>query len=509
MNTFKGEFVWDDKTLFVQNYDRWQWKNIKDLLTRPDNLFGASDNRFYRPLPNLTFLIDRSIWGEKASGYHLFNIIFHILSAIVVFYTAQILLDNRYASLATSLLFAVHPIHTESVAWINGRNNPMAGFFYFLAFYCYIKHRDQRNKGALVVSLVSFTCSLLCKEYAFTFPIIILIFEGSYPRTRMNVRLRLYRAIRQSIPYWLAMMAYLLIRSSLLPELGATPLYIDMLGVRVMTVPKVLLFYLQLLVFPVNLNVFHDLSFVETPWDSEFLLHSIGIFGILFAWVKTRGRWPHAFFSMGWIFATLLPVMNIVPLSNTNTFFAERYLYIPSFGFCLLAGILFRNLLERGDGPTRFRAYLAALLLISVTEGYGFEAAKRNLVWQNELSLWMDTVKKSPESFMVRTNLSLALYRLNRLEEAHDEINEAIRLNPHQDTLHYILGAILYRKALFQDSMNALERALQMNPNHRDASILLHTIRSERSRSQMLPDEKNRIPLDLQREIDRKPEPHH
>ncbi|RJQ60496.1 MAG: hypothetical protein C4530_07405 [Desulfobacteraceae bacterium] len=486
LNTFEGEFVWDDKTLFVQNYDRWQWKNIKDLLSCSDNLFGANEHRYYRPLPNLTFLIDRSIWGGKASGYHLFNIFFHSLSTITVFYIARILLGNLYSSLAASLLFAVHPVHTEAVAWINGRNNAMAGFFYFLAFYYYVKHRNHGNRGAIVVSLIAFTCSLFSKEYALTFPIVLFIYEISYQHAAMNVRLRPHQAVRQWIPYWAIMTVYLILRSSLLPALGATPLYMDMLGVRVMTVPKILLCYLQLLVLPLNLNVFHDMSFIETPWDPAFLLQSIGILFILVVWVKSYNRWRHAFFGLGWIFITLLPVMNIIPISSTNTFFAERYLYIPSFGFCFLAGILFRSLLEHEDLPRRFRIYLAILLIAGAAEGYGFETAKRNLVWRNELILWMDTVKKSPESFMVRTNLSLALYAVNRLDEAEKEIKEAIRLNPYQDTPHYILGVILYRKALYQDSMKALERTLQINPHHKDASILLARIKSGLSISQKL-----------------------
>ena len=168
-NTIQNDFVWDDRTLFIVNHDRWQWKNIKDLLSSPDNLFGANDNRFYRPLPNITYLIDRYLWGRNASGYHLFNILFHTLSTITVFYIAQCLLGNFYASVATGLLFAVHPIHTEVVAWVNGRNNAIAGFFYLLTFFNYIRYRSLKIRSSLFFSLIfsrAFRSSLVAASKA-------------------------------------------------------------------------------------------------------------------------------------------------------------------------------------------------------------------------------------------------------------------------------------------------------------------------------------------------------
>ena len=185
-NTIQNDFVWDDRTLFIVNYHQWKWENIKDLLLRPDNLFGANDNRFYRPLPNITFLIDRSLWGQNASGYHLFNILFHTLSTITVFYIARNLFGSFYAGAAATLLFAVHPIHTEMVAWINGRNNTISGFFYLLTFYYYIRFRRLGTKSALTASLIAFSCSLLSKEYALTFPMIILLYEISYTENRVK-----------------------------------------------------------------------------------------------------------------------------------------------------------------------------------------------------------------------------------------------------------------------------------------------------------------------------------
>ncbi|MBW1696895.1 MAG: hypothetical protein JRH18_07975 [Deltaproteobacteria bacterium] len=112
-----------------------------------------------------------------------------------------------------------------------------------------------------------------------------------------------------------------------------------------------------------------------------------------------------------------------------------------------------------------------------VAEVYGFETAKRNLAWRNELTLWLDTVKKSPGSFMVRTNLSIALHAAGRSNEALKQAHEAIALNPHHDTPHFVLGVIMYETGLVEQSRYALEKTLQINPGHSDAIHLLGKIK--------------------------------
>ena len=479
-NTIQNDFVWDDRTLFIVNYDRWQWKNIKELISRPDNLFGVNENPFYRPLPNLTYLIDRYIWGRNASGYHLFNILFHTFSTITVFYVARSLLGNFYASAATSLLFAVHPIHTEVVAWVNGRNNAIAGFFYLLAFYNYIRYRTLGFKKALLFSLIAFTCSLFSKEYALTFPIVMLLYELSYAKNRFKFGSLLTHMAKLWLPYLLLIILFLFIRSLLLPTFGAIPLHMDMLFERILTVPKTVLLYLRFLILPLGLTPLHDISFIEHPWNFAFIFPFLALTTILLFWLTRYHKSNTVFFGMGWIFITLMPVMNIIPLSNTTTFFAERYLYLPCFGFCLLVGNLLMTFFKSKDRPIKPRVYVAIFLLVVTVEAFGFETVKRNLVWRNELTLWKDAVIKSPNSFMVRTNLALALFEKGRVDDAHKEINEAIRLFPNHDTPYYILGVILYDKGSFDKSIKALDKTLQINPRHTDATNLLAKIQKKR-----------------------------
>jgi len=469
-NTLQGDFVWDDRALFVEHYDLWQWNNLKQLLTSQDNLFGDRYTGYYRPFSNLTFLLDRYIWGPDPLGYHLTNIVFHVLSTIAVFFMAKALFGSLYIGVASGLLFAVHPIHTEVVAWVNGRNNVISGLFYLLSFYYYVLYRNDKKTKIFVLSLISFACSLFSKEYALTFPMMMLLYEFSYYSEAFRSKRSLKRLGMLTIPYFLIIMGYLLIRSLVLPMHGIKSLHLETLWVRLMTLPKTVLIYLKLLAFPFNLTVSHNVSLIEHPLQFEFLFQVIMLAALLFLWRWSFRRSKTLFFSVGWILITLLPVLNIIPLSDTtDTFLAERYLYLPSVGFCMASGWVLMQL-SRLKFATSFKIgrYVAAGLLLITIEVYGFQAARRNLVWRNELALWKDAAKKSPDHFLPHINLAINLERAGELDEALDEANIAIRLNPDDETLYFVLCQILYKKGLFEQSLDAVKKALELEPNHVD-----------------------------------------
>ena len=494
-NSLDGEFVWDDRTLFIQNYDQWQWKNIKDLLTRPDDLFGAVKTPFYRPVPNVSFLLDRSIWGRQPFGYHLSNILIHVLCTVAVFFNSRMLMNSLPGGFISSMLFADHPVHSEVVAWINGRNNAISALFYILGFYCYVRFRHLKQIKYYALSVISFGISLLCKEYAITFPIMLILYEICYRKKDQAWYEFLRRTGKWLIPYVCVLVLYMSIRHVMLPGGGGIDFQWDTIYFRLLTVPKIVLAYLKLLFFPIDLNAFHTDPLVETPYSLAFMAQSAVMALILYLWFISLKKSQPLFMGISWLLVTCLPVLNIIPLPNNNHLVSERFLYIPSVGFCMIIACFFLRLFQIQQRSSLLIKYGVIFLLILMIELHGFETLKRNRVWHNELALWQDTVKKSPESFMARTNLSLALYTMGRLEAAHQEINEAIRLNPYQDTPHYILGVILYHKASYQDSMKALERTLQINPHHKDASILLTKIKSGPSISPKFLKEKTSTPL--------------
>jgi len=472
-NSLHGDFVWDDTTLFIEHADLWKWSNLKQLLTSQDNLFGKNDNVFYRPLPNLTFLLDRTLWGQNPFGYHLTNIVFHVLSTITVFLIAAELFGSTYIGVAAGLLFAVHPIHTEVVAWVNGRNNVISGLFYLLSFYFYVRYRNRNEIEMFILSLLSFALSLFSKEYALTFPIIILLYDISYRPETLLIKKNFKRLGILLLPYLLIIAGYMFVRFLILPGHGAVDLQFESLWIRIFTVPKIILIYLKLMLLPTGQNILHDVSIIRHPYTSEFLLQIIGLSVITVLWGWSFKISKNIFFCFGWIMVTLLPVLNIIPLSYVISFLADRYLYLPSAGFCMLLALCFERALtlSRMKSSVVWRCFAVLPLLVAL-EVYGFGTINRNLVWRNERTLWQDTVEKSPRNFQARCNLSIALHAVGRLEEAIREAKEAVRLNPDHDTPTFILGRILYDMGRFDQSLSALDKALGINPHHADALSL-------------------------------------
>jgi len=483
-NSLQNGFVWDDTHLFIDNFHRWDWRNLKQLLMGQDDLFGVTTAPFYRPLPNLTFLLDRYLWGRQAFGFHLSNIIFHVFCTIAVFFTSRMLLNSLLGGFISGLIFAVHPIHTEVVAWINGRNNAIAGLFYVLAFYYYMRYRHSNRLSLYALSVVSFAFSLLSKEYAVTLPIMLILYEISYPRRQENhgSKSSINEIGRLCAPYLLTFAVYLWVRSIVLPGHGAVDLQWDTFYFRLLTVPKVIFAYLKQLAFPTHLNAFHTGTRVGSPNDPEFVLQSAAIAFLLCLWVISLKKSFPVFMCLSWFLVTSLPVLNVLPLPNNNKFIAERYMYIPSVGFSMITAWLFMKLLGTRNRYKPLGRYGAVFLLLLLVEFFGFETLKRNWIWHSNLMLWQDTVQKSPDSYMVRCNLSIALYKKGRKDEALAEIAEAVRLNPFDANPYFIHGVMLYEKGNFSQSLTALENALAINPEHPHASGFINKIRDDKKR---------------------------
>jgi len=275
-NTLQGDFVWDDRALFVEHYNIWQWKNLKQLLTSQDNLFEDRYTGYYRPFPNLTFLLDRYLWNQDPSGYHLTNIIFHVLTTLCVYWVAAILFQDRRLAFLGALCFAWHPVHTEDVAWINGRNNILSSFFYLLSFALYLKFTKKEKQWLTYygLSLFAFLLSMFSKEYALTFPFIVACYEyclgQAHPNRRiLNIGYRI-------APYLVIIFSYLVVRSMVLPAHGIKFMHWETFWMRVLTVPKTLAIYIRLLILPVNLTVHYETTLVTSVLDPVFCL-TLGI----------------------------------------------------------------------------------------------------------------------------------------------------------------------------------------------------------------------------------------
>lgn len=471
----EGAFVWDDRSLFEQNAHRWQWSNLKDLLTRQDNLFTDHNNGFYRPLPNLLFLLDRSLWGLKPAGFHLTNLVLHTAAAVTLWHVGLRLTGSVWAALVAALVFALHPANVESVAWVNGRNNILTGLFYLLAFGAHLRWRAGNRRRWCALACAALAGSVLSKENAVTFPLIVagheLVF-GAFAATRQLAG----AMARRALPYLAVLAGFVLLRGLFLPAMPELHLSVREAGLRVLNLPHMVWRYGELLLCPLGLNALHQTEPVVTIADGRFFAQGLGLTVAAGVWAWSRRRLPLVFWAIGWVLVNLIPFLGLIPIPNVHSLIAERYLYLASAGLALaLAGLVVRALASRRL-VARVAAGTAAALVVVV---FGHLTMARSRVWTSETALWQATVETAPDSFKAWINLAIATAQSGNLAQAVVQARQAIALKPGDPTAHYILGNLLAGLARHQEAIEALETALRLDPEHRDARLLLRQLRPD------------------------------
>jgi len=413
MTSLSGSFVWDDIHLISMEIH-----SLSGL-----SLF-KSGGFYYRPVVGVTFLLDFLVWRWNPLGYHLTNVILHVLCILLVFQLTKTLLNchskvesKALLSFFTAIFFAVHPIHTESVAWIAGRTDILATLFFLLAFLAYILFRKEKRPVALVLSFVFFFFSVGSKFIGITFPAVVILYELALNRYKNGALFGLV--------YGIPFLVYLAFRANSL-HLAEKIIHLSLKGMTVTHFIQLFFssvwFYMIKSIWPFPQNAFIG----EVPAFYHPIVGMILLVAIVWAVVKLdRGRLIK--FWLAFFFVTLLPSLIPVYIKVVSTPLAERYLYLPSIAVCFLVSYVLVSFVEKqraGVGRLLYRG--AVTLLTLVTLAGGIASAKRSLVWKNELSLWGDTVKKSPKFGKVHDNYGVALMEAGRLDEAEREFKLAL-----------------------------------------------------------------------------------
>jgi len=437
-NTLFNGFVLDDISVILGNY----W--IKDIKYIPDifatNVWGFSgrDANYYRPLMHLVYMLNYKIFGLDAWGFHLVNVLFHTLVCILVYLVALRLFRDQgkrdappspWPSFAAALLFAVHPIHTEAVAWV-AVPEVYYSFFFLLAFYLYI--RIPENDGiyplrwGYLLSLISYFIATLAKEPAITLPILLVSYDLLLNKPGMSRRMQF---MKRHLPYLLVAGIYFILRIWALG--GLAPRREDLglnLTNNIVNASPLFLKYLEKLVLPIHLNAFHVYRPVTSILDfnSVVALCFMGVF-IAIAIVMWK-KHKFAFFSLLFLVVPLSPAFYISGLTQGGKFaFAERYLYLPSFGYFLILAIGIDWWIR--VKPITVKPLTAACLGLLIL--YFIGTFLRNPVWKDNYTIWADAADKEPDNEIAHQNLGYALiYYKHRPDEAKKHFQIASRLKP-------------------------------------------------------------------------------
>lgn len=536
--TLRFGFVYDDAAQIVLNPVVQSWRFAPHYFTQHvwSNLVNAPAT-YYRPLFSLWCLVNFTLFGLQAWGWHLTTVLVHLAVTALVFRLAQRLTGDGVTAGFAALIFGLHPIHIESVAWISGIPDAMLAVFFISAFLCWLNYRECRpHRGAwLAAALVLFALAAISKETGIVLPLVIFAYEWLRARNAPWPR-RLGRSLAQTAPFAGVALLYLVQRSVVLH--GITHPRIPLPGhVVPLTWPSLLWFYLRKLVWPLGLSPFYDRPYVFAPdwrlfWGPLLGLAAVASLVTIAVRrlapigssqrrsdepIERRGDGPircGAAFALVLLLAPLLPVLEILSL-EPREIAHDRYLYLPSLGFALLVAMLIRRL--RFGAAEIFRlptVQFAAMAALTVACGAAISLQSQH--WANDIVLFYRAVRIAPSSESATNNLANALlargyydegirlhqqllqrdprywlsyynlgnafYQLHRLDEAERNLFEAAKLQPANPQLFVFLGLVQSQNGHLREAQANLREAIRIGPTGLGAHYLLGTLLAQEGR---------------------------
>ena len=476
-NTFTSPFHFDDIPNIVED------NKIREI----SNFLDVAGTRY---IGDLTFALNYHFGGLNVFGYHLVNIAIHILNGILVWWlvvlTLRIPMIERFGldahirgfiAMASSMVFAVHPIQTQAVTYIIQRYTSLATLFYLLSIVLFVRWRLSSSGGTRVFfylfSILSAVLAMKTKEISFTLPFVIFLYEYSFFRERWKIPYHL-------IPILITLVIIPLTRIGLdiphgdmfgaLQEVSQETENISR-GDYLLTQFRVIVTYIRLLFLPVNQNLDYDYPIYHslfTPGVFLSFLFLLLIFCLAVYFIVRSRKDGNAYlllssFGILWFFITLSVESSLIPIKDV---IFEHRLYLPGVGIV----VAFSSAVAWGVEYTRkrlslkFSSILVIVLIIMILP-LSVATYHRNQVWKDEVALWTDVVKKSPEKARGYDNLGVAYYQQGQINEAIKEYKTAIRLDPNSHDAHYDLAVAYNKQGRIDDAVEEFNTTLRLKPN--------------------------------------------
>src|SRR5271157_638343 len=468
-------YIYDDKAQIIDNPYVNTFGHLRETLTTSVWSYAGTQGvrNYYRPVMTIGFLLCYHVFGPFAYGFHLTSLLLHAAVVMVLFLFAQRLFRDRGAALGAAALFALHPIHVEPVAWILTVCDLEMTFFYVLTFWCILRVGEQRGGRrlwTLAAMTASFLLALCSKEPALTLPWLAAIYEPFYREDRAETT-RAEKFLRQG-PLWLVFLGYILMRVVLLGGVAHST------GMHHLTPPETLLSalaligqYLAKLLWPEHLSAFYVFQPSTRLFEVRVLAGIVALAFCAWAFVALWKRARPASFGILWMLVTLGPVLNAQWMGAYA--FAERYLYLPSVGFCLVGGWVVAagwRAAARQRAVWRAAAVTAACLLAALGV---LRIVTRVPDWRDDVTLFTKSLAAEPNDYRLHDALGLAYWIRGESERAEREWRETLRLEPDNVQTLASLGTLYAQQQQFDQALPLLEKALRLNPSDSGAHLNL------------------------------------
>lgn len=480
--TLANDFACDDGSQIVNNALIKRLANLPAVFTPGAWRFApfevtAISQSYYRPLFNVWLMISNLLFGSSAWGWHLMALLLHAAATGVVFVVIKELFDRRRLALIAASLFAVLPVHAEAVAWVSGSVEVLMTLLLLTALYFYLAYRKTGRIYQLVIALSGYLLALWSKEAAIGFPLIVAYLElfhfGKSPARKargigslpLAAWLALVTAVDGLMRYW-ANGAVWAADETRLP-----------LGPALLTIPLAILKYLALLIWPFGYSYQHYTIPITSVTSLKLLAPLLLIIGLVFIVVRYGSREMRM--AGAWFILTLAPALVVMNRFEMDHLVQERYLYLPSLGFCLALALGVEWLAARQSlklSPDKFATALVAAAVVFYSVAYIIHSRH----WSDSLAVYRNAVAVAPDSAPAHSSLASEYAFAGRARDAEALARRAIELDPQYVDGYLTLSYLTLQQGNLNKAIEILEQAKSsISPtalNRSDLSTLILNI---------------------------------
>jgi len=477
-NTLQNGFVFDDHQQVEQNIYVHSFSNL------PKVIFGCnlqstncSTSYFYRPLQILSYMFIYQI-SSQPWIFHLANLAYFTVTIFLIFIFVKLLTKNFLVSFLSAFIFLIHPINTQVVNWVATSTELLYTIFILLAVIFYFLYRSKRKSQYLIFTYIFYALGILSKEPAALAPLIFLTLDLTYFKKKISWFFK-WKNIKPYVIYTAIFIVYMGLRLWVLGGLGIGSYNKLILVQRIYAFFYLFASYIEKLFWPNPLTLHYEFSlppFLSISFIMVIFI-IIGFMGLcLVSWKK---KWTAVFVGLIWFVVFLLENLIFID-SIVDSVFSERFVFASAIGFSIIIALLLENLWKKNKKwKIAFAVFLSTISLISL-----IAVNQRNMVWRNDVNLYVDTLKKNPDADGIRYNLAAIYQNQGYTALAKDQYIKIIKRGTWENIfiIDNILGKIYYNEGNYQEALYYFEKNLKENPpngNHHNIKVLCSELRRE------------------------------
>ncbi len=449
---------------------------VKSGITRDSLIWAFSTGHAsnWHPVTWVSHMLDSELYGLKASGHHSTSLLLHISSAVLLLYCLVRMTGALWPSLGVAVLFGIHPLHVESVAWASERKDVLSTFFGLLALVAYLRYVEKRSIVRYAVVIVMFSLGLMAKPMLVTLPFLFLLLDY-WPLGRIRFSPRqnndgkrpyrdwkpqLYRIVREKIPLFILVIASSVIttivqkRGGAMGTLDAIPLLYRIENALISYVS-----YLTKALIPKDLSCFYP-YISRSVTTSELIASATVLVALTFISVRAIKRAPYFFVGWCWYLGTLVPVIGLVQVGEQSM--ADRYTYIPMIGIYIIVSWLVYDFTDRLGSRRFVLKVIAAVVCLTLV----FATRNQVTVWRNTEALFLNAIRTTKNNYVAHNNLGNYYKFAGNTEKSDYHYRKAIQSNSEYEKAHHNLALSLHAAGDLENAVKHYEYALGINPRY-------------------------------------------